>query len=72
MIYKDKENTIVSLIEQDLLSTIGYCIFIGGNIVSRKSKKQNMVAWSNAEVEYRRMTSLTCELVWIKQFLQEL
>ena len=37
-----------------------------------KSKKQNVVARSSAEAEYRAMTNATFELVWIKQLLQEL
>ena len=45
---------------------------VGGNLVSWKSKKQNVVARSSAEAEYRAMTVATCELIWIKQLLQEL
>lgn len=32
-------------------STIGYCVFIGRNIISWKSNKQNVVSQSIAEVE---------------------
>ena len=35
-------------------------------------KKQNVVARSNAEVEYRAMANATCELIWLKQLLQEI
>ena len=31
-----------------------------------------VIVRSNAEAEYRSMTMVTCELMWIKQFLQEL
>ncbi|XP_070020549.1 secreted RxLR effector protein 161-like [Nicotiana sylvestris] len=44
----------------------------GGNLVSWKSKKQNVVAQSSAEAEYRAMAMATCELIWIKQLLKEL
>ena len=56
----------------DRRSILGYCVFIGGNIVSWKSKKQIVVAQSSAEAEYRSIAMVTCEHMWIKQFLQEL
>ncbi|KAK4364123.1 hypothetical protein RND71_015481 [Anisodus tanguticus] len=53
-------------------STFGYYVLIGCNLVSWKSKKQSVVARSNAESEYRAMAVATCELVWTKQLLREL
>ena len=47
-------------------------MLIAGNLISRKSKKQNVVAKSSVEVEYRAMALATCELIWMKHFLQEL
>ncbi|KAL0641711.1 hypothetical protein Bca4012_102729 [Brassica carinata] len=56
----------------DRRSTTGYCTFIGGNLVTWKSKKQKMVSCSSAEAEYRAMLKLTNELVWIKGILKHL
>ena len=41
-------------------STSGYCVFIGGNFISWKIKKLDIVAKSSAEVEYRAMALATC------------
>ena len=49
--------------------TTGFCIFIGGNLVSWRSKKQNVVSRSNAELEYRAMTQYVSEVIWIRQLL---
>ena len=46
-------------------------MFIGGNVISWKNKKHDVVAKSSAEVEYQAMTLATCELIWLKH-LQEL
>ena len=43
-------------------STTGYCTFVGENLVTWRSKKQD-VSKSNAEAEYRVMTHITCEMM---------
>jgi len=67
LLYENKGNTQISgycdanwdECPKDRHSTTGYYVPIGGNIISWKSIKQNVVVRSNAEVEYRAMTSLT-------------
>ncbi|GJY81460.1 retrovirus-related pol polyprotein from transposon TNT 1-94 [Tanacetum coccineum] len=53
-------------------STTGYCVFVGGNLVSWKSKKQNVVSRSSLEAEYRAIAQTTCELVWLRNLLGEI
>ena len=47
----------------DRRSTSGYCVFIESNLISLKSKKQDVTARSSVEAEYRAMTLATCELI---------
>ncbi|CAL5350327.1 unnamed protein product [Camellia sinensis] len=56
----------------DRRSTLGYCTFVGGNLVTWRSKKQNVVARSSAEAEFRAMAQGVCELLWIKLLLSDL
>ena len=56
----------------DRRSTAGYLTFVGGNLVTWQSKKLGVVARSSAEAEYRGMAKGVCELLWIKNLLQEL
>ncbi|XP_066377442.1 uncharacterized mitochondrial protein AtMg00810-like [Miscanthus floridulus] len=56
----------------DRRSTSGYCAFVGGNLVSWRSKKQAVVWRSTAEAEYRAMSLVVCEMLWIRSLLSEL
>ena len=56
----------------DRRSTSGYFTFVGGNLVTWKSKKQKVVARSSAEAEYRGMARGVCELLWLRNLLRDL
>jgi hypothetical protein len=46
-----------------------YCTILGGNLVTGKSKKHNVIARSSAEAEYRAMAHNTSELTSLRHFL---
>ena len=49
--------------------TFGYCIFVRGNLVTWRSKKQGVVARHSAEVEYKAMSLGICERIWLHKVL---
>ena len=55
----------------DRKSTSGFCIYLGGNLISWCSKKQHVVARSSTESEYRSLALATSELIWIQALLNE-
>lgn len=56
----------------DRKSTLGYFMFVGGNLVTWRNKKQKVVALSSAEAAFRGMMNGLCELLWIMRLLTEL
>ena len=56
----------------DRKSTSGYVSFVGDNLVTWRSKKQNVVSLSSAEAEYRALHHATTELTWLRILLGEL
>ena len=50
----------------DRKSMSGLCIFLGSDIITWSSKKQNAIARSSTESEYRALASTATVLVWIQ------
>ncbi|CAL9005708.1 unnamed protein product [Prunus brigantina] len=55
----------------DRKSTTGGCFYIGKNLVSWSSKKQNCVSLSTVEAEYIATGSCCIQLLWMKQMLND-
>lgn len=49
-----------------------FCIFVGGNLVGWKSKKQEVISISSAESEYKAMAQATTELMWVTLLMLDL
>lgn len=54
---------------EDRYSTTGYSIFLDGNLVIQKSKKQNTITRSSLVAEYQAMAQIVGELMWLKPLL---
>ena len=51
----------------DRKSTSGVCFYLGNNLESWMSKKQNLVSLSTAEAEYIAVGSYCAQLLWMKK-----
>ncbi|KAH9801347.1 retrovirus-related pol polyprotein from transposon RE1 [Citrus sinensis] len=56
----------------DRKSVGAYCVYLGQNLISWSSKKQQTVARSSTESEYRALSTACAEIVWIQALLGEL
>ncbi|XP_071719245.1 uncharacterized mitochondrial protein AtMg00810-like [Rutidosis leptorrhynchoides] len=53
-------------------STSGYCVFLGGNLVSWSAKRQPTVSRSSVEAEYRGIANVVSESCWLHNILLEI
>lgn len=52
--------------------TSGYCVVLGGNLMSWRSKKQTFVSRSTTNAEYRALSQGLSKMLWVKHLLREL
>ena len=52
-------------------STFGGCFYLGNNLVSWMSKKQNLVSLYKAEAEYIAVGSCCTQCLWMKKLLHD-
>ena len=55
----------------DRKSTLGGCFYLGNNLVSWMSKKQNSISLSTAKAEYIVAGSCCAQLLWMKKLLHD-
>ena len=48
---------------EDKKSTSSFYTYVRGNLVTWRSKKQNVVSRSNTEAKYRSITQTACEMM---------
>ncbi|GJS44997.1 ribonuclease H-like domain-containing protein, partial [Tanacetum coccineum] len=53
-------------------STLGYCVFLGNNLLSWSSKRQLTLSRSSAEAEYRGVAIAVVGTCWLRNLLREL
>ncbi|GJV51959.1 ribonuclease H-like domain-containing protein [Tanacetum coccineum] len=53
-------------------STSGYCVFLGDNLLTWSSKRQDMLSRSSVEAEYRGVANAVAETSWLRNLLLEL
>ncbi|GJW37406.1 ribonuclease H-like domain-containing protein [Tanacetum coccineum] len=53
-------------------STSGYCVFLGYNLLTWSSKRQDTLSHSSVEAEYREVANVVAETSWIRNLLCEL
>ena len=53
-------------------NALGWCMFLGSTLISWKNKKQARVSKSSTESEYRVMSLVYSEIIWLHGLLAEL
>ena len=76
MLYKNHEHLWIEVFsdsnyagdKRDRKSIYDYYTYIGGNLVTWRSKKQSVVSRSDAKVKYRAMAHTACDMIWLNSY----
>ncbi|GJW46738.1 ribonuclease H-like domain-containing protein, partial [Tanacetum coccineum] len=49
--------------------TLGYCVFLGNNLLFWSSKRQSMISRSSVEAKYRGVANVVAETCWLRNLL---
>jgi hypothetical protein len=56
----------------DRCSTSCFALYLGANLVSWSSRRQQTVSRSSTEAEYKALENATAEVIWVELVLKEL
>nr|GEY16062.1 NBS-containing resistance-like protein [Tanacetum cinerariifolium] len=59
-------------VQDPTMSTLGYCVFLGDNLLSWSAKRQHTLSRFSAEAEYRGVANVVAEIEWLRNLLREL
>ncbi|GJT18181.1 ribonuclease H-like domain-containing protein [Tanacetum coccineum] len=53
-------------------STLGYCVFLGDNLLSWSAKRHATLSRSSAKAEYCEVANVVAAIAWLRNLLREL
>nr|GEZ80638.1 hypothetical protein [Tanacetum cinerariifolium] len=68
----DPREPYFSALKRISRSTLGYCVFLGNNLISSSSKRQPTLSSSNVDAEYRGVANVVAETCWLRNLIREL